>query len=161
MITMNRTSLLLTAAPIVLFSACGSDSTPAPTETGEVAGSNMQMQMGASGSGGGSGGNAQSGTGGMSGSNTTMMGGLDAAVDVGSPSSNDSGPMGDANATAFPKRVLLYHFSTLVIGSLPAQLTFLKAKLTEWGYENEDSVDPTKFTDDNLSRYAAVAMINT
>ena len=57
--------------------------------------------------------------------------------------------------------MLLYHFSTLAIASLPAQLTFLKSKLTEWGYENEDSVDPTKFTDDNLSRYAAVAMINT
>jgi len=156
---MIRTSLLLTAAPIVLFSACGSDSTPAPTETGDVAGSNMETQMGASGSGG-AGGGAQSGAGGMSGSSNTMMGGPDAAVDVGSPSSNDSGPTGDANP-GLPKRVLLYHFSTLVIASVPAQLTFLKSKLTEWGYENEDSVDPTKFTDDNLSRYAAVAMINT
>src|SRR5207247_1231934 len=52
-------------------------------------------------------------------------------------------------------------FSTLVIASVPAQLTFFKNKLTEWGYENDDSVDPTKFTDDNLARYAAVAMINT
>jgi type 1 glutamine amidotransferase len=99
----------------------------------------------------------------MSGS-STMTGTPDATtvVDTGLPTSNDSGtPAGDASASTFPKRVLLYHFSTLVINSVPAQLTFFKNKLTEWGYENEDSVDPTKFTDDNLSRYAAVAMINT
>ena len=85
-----------------------------------------------------------------------------AAVDTGLPSSGDSGsPASDAGAMTFPKRVLLYHFSTLVIASVPAQLTFLKGQLTEWGYESDDTVDPTKLSDDNLVNYAAVAMINT
>jgi type 1 glutamine amidotransferase len=158
---MNRTSLLVTAALVVPFFGCGSDSNPPDTQPTGGAGIDSQM-MGTAGSGGSGGG--QSAAGGMSGSSNTMMGTPDAAAiaDTGLPSSNDSGnPAGDANTSTFPKRVLLYHFSTLVIASVPAQLTFLKAKLTEWGYENEDSVDPTKFTDANLSNYAAVAMINT
>jgi hypothetical protein len=69
----------------------------------------------------------------------------------------------DASApdAALPARVLLYHFSTLDIPSVPAQLAFFKAKLEGWGYAVEDSVDPARLTDTNLARYAAVAMINT
>jgi hypothetical protein len=62
---------------------------------------------------------------------------------------------------ALPARVLLYHFSTLVIDSVPAQLTFFKDLLSGWGYASDDSVDPAKFTDDGLAPYGAVAMINT
>ena len=74
----------------------------------------------------------------------------DAPVDVGV----DAGP-------TLPARVLLYHFSTLVIDSVPAQLTFYKNVLAGWGYSTDDSVDPAKFTDDGLAAYGAVAMINT
>jgi type 1 glutamine amidotransferase len=58
-------------------------------------------------------------------------------------------------------RVLLYHFSTAVIDTVPAQLTFYKDLLTSWGYTSDDSVDPAKFTDAGLAAYGAVAMINT
>ncbi len=68
-------------------------------------------------------------------------------------------PRGDAST--LPARVLLYHFSTSDIPTVPMQLVFYKKTLGDWGYEVEDSVDPTKFTDANLVRYAAVAMINT
>jgi type 1 glutamine amidotransferase len=118
-----------------------------------------QMQGGTSGSGG-AGGSAQAG-GGVSGSGGMMtMAMPDAAAEASSLPPNDGGGL-DTGAIALPKRVLLYHFSTLVINSVPAQLTFLKSKLMEWGFDNDDSVDPATFTDDNLAKYAAVAMINT
>jgi type 1 glutamine amidotransferase len=60
-----------------------------------------------------------------------------------------------------PARVLLYHFSTLEIPSVPAQLAFFKNQLTEWHFESDDSMDPSVFTDAGLAKYAAVAMINT
>jgi type 1 glutamine amidotransferase len=70
-------------------------------------------------------------------------------------------PAPDVAEAGLPARVLLYHFSTLDIPSVPAQLAFFKAKLEGWGYAVEDSVDAARFTDGNLTRYAAVAMINT
>ena len=60
-----------------------------------------------------------------------------------------------------PKRVLLYHFSTLDIGSVPAQLTFLTGQLEDWGFEVEVSDDPADFSATNLARFGAIAMINT
>jgi hypothetical protein len=66
-----------------------------------------------------------------------------------------------ADAAGKPARVLLYHFSTLDIPTVPAQLAFFKSKLAEWSYESDDSIDPSVFTDQALARYAAVAMINT
>jgi uncharacterized protein len=68
--------------------------------------------------------------------------------------SGGTGPM-------LPKRVLLYHFSTLDIASVPAQLTFLTDQLTAWGYEAEDSVDPADLSAESLAKFGAVAMINT
>jgi hypothetical protein len=68
---------------------------------------------------------------------------------------------GDADGPVLPMRVLLYHFSTLVIDSVPAQLTFFKNLLAGWGYATDDSIDPARFTDDGLAAYGAVAMINT
>ena len=44
---------------------------------------------------------------------------------------------------------------------MPAQLTWFKQQLTTWGYEVEDSVDPSQLNADNLARFAAVGMINT
>jgi len=72
-------------------------------------------------------------------------------------------PIADAagDVAARPGRVLLYHFTTLDIPTVPAQLTILKSKLAEWGLQADDSVDPAAFTDASLARYAAVAMINT
>jgi hypothetical protein len=66
-----------------------------------------------------------------------------------------------SDGPALPARVLLYHFSTLVIDSVPAQLTFFKNLLAGWGYSTDDSVDPARFTDEGLAAYGAVAMINT
>jgi len=67
----------------------------------------------------------------------------------------------DLDGPALPARVLLYHFSTLVIDSVPAQLTFFENLLAGWGYASDDSVDPARFTDEGLAAYGAVAMINT
>src|SRR5258705_8750532 len=53
------------------------------------------------------------------------------------------------------------NFSTFTIDTVPAQLAFLKSKLAEWHFEADDSVDPAVFTDANLARYGAVAMVNT
>ncbi len=64
-------------------------------------------------------------------------------------------------AVSRPARVLLYHLNMLGLPSLPAQLTAFKAKLAEWKYEVDDSVDPLVFTDATLAGYAVVAMINT
>jgi hypothetical protein len=65
------------------------------------------------------------------------------------------------SGTSLPKRVLLYHFSTLVIDSVPAQLTALKSQLQAWGYETEDSVNPDDLSTTNLARFGGVGMINT
>jgi Trehalose utilisation len=81
------------------------------------------------------------------------------APEVGGPEVGvDAGP---SDGPTLPARVLLYHFSTLVIDSVPAQLTFFKALLAGWGYASDDSVDPARFTDAGLAAYGAVAMINT
>ena len=59
-------------------------------------------------------------------------------------------------------RVLLYtQGSSGVISGVPAQITIFKQKLTDWGYQVDDSADATMFTDANLAKYAAVGMINT
>jgi type 1 glutamine amidotransferase len=96
---------------------------------------------GSSGTGGGSGTGGSSGTAGASG---TAGGG---------------GTAGSGNDR--PARVLLYHFSTLDIPSVPQQLDILEAKLESWSYEVERSEDPAAFSDQNLERFAAVGMINT
>jgi type 1 glutamine amidotransferase len=71
---------------------------------------------------------------------------------------------GDTEAgIVLPARVLLYHFNSAAGGvpDEPAQLDFFKQLLAGWGYASDDSIDPSVFTDDSLSAYAAVAMINT
>ena len=91
----------------------------------------------------------------------------DAAVPDEAPPRADGGDDARADAAtdaltiALPAKVLLYHFSTLVIDTVPAQLTFFENLLAGWGYATDDSVDPGKFTDEGLGAYAAVAMINT
>jgi type 1 glutamine amidotransferase len=49
----------------------------------------------------------------------------------------------------------------LVIDSLPMQLTRLRQKLEGWGYEVVISEDPSSLATDELTRFAAVGMINT
>ena len=72
----------------------------------------------------------------------------------------DGGGQGAGAEASLPALVLLYHFSTTTIPT-PTQAAFYKNVLAGWGYGSEDSVDPGKFTDVNLSRYAAVVMNNT
>lgn len=102
---------------------------------------------GASGNGGATAGSAGSAGAGGSGGNAGGAAGA-------------GGSGGAANPT-LPKRVLLYHFSTLVIPSVPAQITLLKSQLTTWGYEVEDSVKPEDLSTTNLARFGGVGMINT
>jgi type 1 glutamine amidotransferase len=90
-----------------------------------------------------------------------MAGAPDGAADVSAPDASNGGRDAGSDGPALPRRVLLYHFSTIVIPTVPEQLAFLKAKLTEWQFESDDSVDPGQFTDGNLARYGAVAMVNT
>jgi hypothetical protein len=96
--------------------------------------------------------------GGASGVNTSA--GVGAAVG-GASTSGAGGSGGQTSGEVEPKRVLLYHFSTLVIESVPAQLTLLRAQLQTWGYEVEDSVNPDDISAANLARFGAVGMINT
>jgi type 1 glutamine amidotransferase len=79
----------------------------------------------------------------------------------GNASSGSGGSGGDSSTPVLPKRVLLYHFSTLVIASVPAQITLLKNQLQAWGYEVEDSVAPADLSSTNLARFGGVGMINT
>jgi len=55
----------------------------------------------------------------------------------------------------------MYHFSTLVIAGVADQIALLKAQLTTWGYEVEDSVNPDDISTTNLARFGGVGMINT
>jgi type 1 glutamine amidotransferase len=131
---------------------------PAVAGAAFIAGASSSAAGDANGGTGNGGGASDGGAGGGSGGTLSQAGS--------SPTNPaDSGAGGGAGtggaSAALPKRVLLYHFSTLDIPSVPAQLTFFKNKLSEWQYESDDSVDPTQLSDQNLQRYAAVAMINT
>ena len=61
------------------------------------------------------------------------------------------------------KTALTNYQSTLCgcFGADGSQLAFFKSQLATWHFESDDSIDPTVFTDANLDRYAAVAMVNT
>lgn len=76
-------------------------------------------------------------------------------------SSAGAGAGAGGSASTSPKRVLLYHFSTLAIASVPEQLTLLSARLQEWGYEVEESDDPADINPTTLGTLSAVGMINT
>jgi hypothetical protein len=78
-----------------------------------------------------------------------------------SGAAGSGGAGGDPNAPLLPKRVLLYHFSTLVIASVPTQLTLLQQQLETWGYEVEQSDDPADLSAANLALFGGVGMINT
>src|SRR6266511_5384814 len=112
----------------------------------------------------GSGGLGRGGQGGEAGATVGSGGATDAASDAGdrdtSSSSDgtidrtvldatgtpDAAIVSDASREAAgdvasrPARVLLYHFSTLDIPSVPAQLAFYKNKLGEWGFQADDSI---------------------
>jgi len=151
--------------------ACSSTSGGTPDASGAAGG----------GGGRGAGGASTAGTTGAAGGGGAGAGGVDAAAgapaDAGGTdlSSNDrteasfeasSAPdatdaFDASDAPALPPRVLLYSYGTLDIPTLPAQLAFFKAKLESWQLTVDESKDPAAFTDDNLTRYGAVAMVNT
>jgi Trehalose utilisation len=139
-------------APAVAAAGAGGVSTT--TGGGGAAGTGGSMAS-TSGSGGQSagGGTTSAGAGSGAGAGGTA-GGAGAAGAAGS-----AGAGGAQNT--LPKRVLLYHFSTAVIETVPAQLTFLKNQLMTWGYEVEDSVNPDDISSANLARFGGVGMINT
>jgi type 1 glutamine amidotransferase len=158
--------------------ACGNEAVPGGPGPGAgtagvgTAGTNA----GVSGAGGGgvATGGSSSGNGGSGGSVTagSATGGASAGMggaggasggsggNAGSAGSGGSAGAGGSGST-LPKRVLLYHFSTYAIPSVPAQITLLKTQLTTWGYEVEDSVKPEDLSATNLARFGGVGMINT
>lgn len=154
--------------------ACGNEA--APSEAGAGA-SNVGTAGASAGSGGvssmagsaatptsGSGGQSAAGAaagGASSGAGGTTAGSAGSSGSGGGSGVGGSGGSGGAPNPTLPKRVLLYHFSTLVIASVPAQLTLLKSQLTTWGYEVEDSVKPEDLSTTNLARFGGVGMINT
>lgn len=166
--------------------ACGNDTSPGAASSGAPSQAGGGASAGTSGSGG-NGGAATSGTGGVP---VSTSGSAGQAATVGGTTSGSAGAAGgaslaggagagaggtagsagvagaagvggDPNLPTLPKRVLLYHFSTAVIETVPAQLTFLKNQLMTWGYEVEDSVNPDDISTTNLARFGSVGMINT
>ena len=105
-------------------------------------------------------GGAGSSSGGSGGSSGGSAGAAGAGGSAGAAGAGGSAGAGGAGNT-LPKRVLLYHFSTSAIPSVPAQLALLKAQLTTWGYESENSVKPEDLSTTNLARFGGVGMINT
>lgn len=145
----------------------------APTSSAGMSGAAATTAGTASGgtatSGASSGGSSTSGSGGQSTSGATSggagsggaSGGAATAGSGGSAGGSGGGGGAGGTANTLPKRVLLYHFSTLTIDTVPAQLTLLKNQLMTWGYEVEDSVKPDDISTTNLARFGGVAMINT
>jgi Trehalose utilisation len=149
--------------------ACGNDAGPAAASGGATSAGTSGSATAAGGSSGGtvtsagsSGSATTAGSGGQnaSGSASGSSGGTGGTATAGTGGGASGGVGGAANPT-LPKRVLLYHFSTLVIDSVPAQITLLKSQLTTWGYEVEDSVNPDDISTSNLARFGGVGMINT
>jgi type 1 glutamine amidotransferase len=131
--------------------------------------------VGTAGSGGSNGGSSSTGgssagtSGGGAGGGGAGLGGAGGASAGAAGQGGASGSGGEGGAagagggpgTMLPKRVLLYHFSTLNIGTVPAQITLLTNELKGWGYEVEESVDPSVFTTEKLAKFGGVGMINT
>lgn len=138
------------------LAGCGSETPPtnqpAPNQAGAAGTSTSASGSGGVASGGT--GQPQAGTGGQVG--TTGGGG---ASNGGAGGAGGAG--GEPAVSTLPKRALLYHFSTLEIASVPAQLESLTGALEGWGYEVEVSEAPTAITAQNLTRFGVVAMVNT
>jgi type 1 glutamine amidotransferase len=119
------------------------------------------MTAGSSGalSAGGMGGTAGAGTGAAGTAGAMSSGGSGGAGATGGSASGNGGSGG--TGPMLPKRVLLYHFSTLAIGSLAAQLTLLTEQLKSWGFEVKDSVSPADLSAESLATFGGVGMINT
>lgn len=101
------------------------------------------------------------GAGGSSAGAGGSVGGESQGGSAGSNVTGGAGGMGGSANSSLPKRVLLYSFSTLVIDSVPQQLTLLETQLKAWGYEVERSVKPEDLSATNLARFGGVGMINT
>lgn len=128
------------AGSAAIPSGAGGSGTPTPS------GGSAQLGVGASGGAGMAGASAGG----------TSAGGANAGGTGGS-----AGAAGGSGVSALPQRVLLYHFSTLVIDSVPAQLTLLTNVLQGWGYEVEVSDAPSAITATHLAKFGGVGMINT
>jgi hypothetical protein len=127
---------------------------------GGSAGSPNNTTQGGAGAGTGAGAAGASSVAGMSGTGGAAGGAGGSTNGGGGSSSGGASGAGGADS-GLPKRVLLYHFSTLNIDSVPAQITALTDQLKTWGYEVEESVDPSKISSENLARFGGVGMINT
>ena len=151
--------------------ACGNEAAPADASAGSSGTATAGASAGTAGTAmAGAGGSASpaAGSGGQTAAAGNATGGTNAGAGgtasggggAGGNAAGSGGTGGAANPT-LPKRVLLYHFSTLVIDTLAEQLTLLKTQLMTWGYEVEDSVNPDDVSSANLARFGGVAMINT
>lgn len=158
--------------------ACGNEAAPPDASGGSAGTGTSGTSTGTAGAGAGTGGSTGSTAGsagqsaaGMAGGGSSSTGGGGAgaggsAAGAGGSAAGAAGMAGAAGAggsgnPSLPKRVLLYHFSTLVIDGVPAQLALFKTQLMTWGYEVEDSVNPDDISTTNLARFGGVGMINT
>lgn len=143
--------------------AGGSSGGP-PTDSAGQAGTLTAGQGGLGGGGGGAsavGGTAGGGNpGAAGGGGVSGVSGASGAAAAGAGGTSGAAGSGGA-ASSLPKRVLLYHFSTLTIASVPEQLTLLGARLREWGYDVEESVNPADLNPTKLATLGGVGMINT
>lgn len=140
----------------------GSATTPAGGSSTDGAGG--ALPMGGLGVGGTptAGGGGVSTAGGAGGAGSAVGGGGAGAAAGGSGGGPVSGAAGaGGSASSAPQRVLLYSFGTLAIESLQSQLQLFEDRLESWGYEVVRSKEPADIEAANLSRFAAVGMINT
>ncbi|HEX2877068.1 MAG TPA: ThuA domain-containing protein [Polyangiaceae bacterium] len=140
--------------------SAGTNSAAGTTGSGSNAGGSANPSGGSASSAGSAGQNLGGSSAGGSNAGT---GGSASGASQGGSAGNNGGMAGSGGATnpSLPKRVLLYSFSTLVIDSVPQQLTLLETQLKAWGYEVERSVKPDDLSTTNLARFGGVGMINT
>ena len=165
---MNRGSIVSAAVLAGCVAACSGDAPAsgggaAPGGSAGAASAGTAVSIAGMSAAGASG--SASGSTAVAGSGNTSAGvgvGGNAGVSAGGVAGTGMSPGGSGGAGAsLPRRVLLYHFSTLVIESVPAQLSLIEAQLEQWGYEVEDSVKPEDLNAANLARFSGIGMINT
>jgi type 1 glutamine amidotransferase len=153
-----------------LLLACQSEATDPATSEVPSAGKAGESSSGAAQGGSAGAPLSTSGSAGESAGSTSAQGGSagsaggtlsTAGASGSSAGSGGSGGEGGGGGPMLPKRVLLYHFSTLDIPSVAAQLTLLSEQLTTWGYEVKDSVSPADLSAESLAQFGGVGMINT
>lgn len=171
---MNVRATALAALVSVGATSCGSDTAAPGGATAGTSGANAGGLGGTSDGAGGAataagnggavaGGGAHAGSAGSAGHGGSENGGNAAAGGGGENGGSAAAGSGGSGGSSpsLPKRVLLYHFSTLDIPSVSTQLSILSDLLMDWGYEVKSSVSASELSSASLAQYGGVGMINT